>query len=202
MPLLTDILFIACAAAIVLLSLAVVLIKNPVRATLLLITAFLPTSLLYILMQAPFVGILQILVYGGAIMMLFTFVIMMINPEPKGGEIPGEVARPFAPLRMLPWLVLLIAAGAVIIPPVYRTARLLPTAAPTKPDFGSLASIADLLFKDPTHNPFTVSFELISFLILVGIIAALNFSRRRGLGRAELNSTPAGSTAKNRDGVL
>ena len=180
---LVEIAFALSAFVILVASLAVVLVRNPVRATLLLILSFLPTSLVYILLQASFVGILQILVYAGAIMMLFTFVIMMINPEPKGGEIPGEVARPFAPLRMIPWLVLLAAAGAVIIPPVYRAARLLPTSLPAKPGFGSLASIADLLFKDPTHNPFTVSFELISFLILVGIIAALNFSRRRSAGQ-------------------
>ncbi len=179
-PLLIDILFAAAAIGVLVLSLAVVLVKNPVRATLLLIASFLPVALLYIMMQAPFVGILQILVYGGAIMMLFTFVIMMINPAPKGGEIPGEAAKPFGPVRMIPWLLLLIAAGFTIILPVYRAAKTLAPVAVSKPGFGSLASLADLLFKDPMNNPFTVSFELISFLILVGIIAALNFSRRRG----------------------
>ena len=184
-PLLIDILFALAATGLLVLSLAVVLVKNPVRATLLLITSFLPVALLYIMMQAPFVGILQILVYGGAIMMLFTFVIMMINPAPKGGEIPGEVAMPFRPIRMIPWLLLLIAAGCVVIPPVYRAAKTLPSTVVGKPGFGSLASLADLLFKDPMNNPFTVSFELISFLILVGVIAALNFSRRRGAGKTD-----------------
>ena len=90
MPLaLSDILFAISALAVVLLSLSVVLARNPVRSTLLLILSFVPVSLIYILLQAAFVGILQILVYAGAIMMLFTFVIMMINPEPNSGEIPG-----------------------------------------------------------------------------------------------------------------
>ena len=122
-------------------------------------------------MQAPFVGILQILVYGGAIMMLFTFVIMMINPAPKGGEIPGEDAK----IRwkgLVSTLVLLAVAGIIVIPPVYHAAMALPPAAVGKPGFGGIASLAELIFRDPANNPLTVSFELISFLILVGIIAA------------------------------
>ena len=156
------------------------------RATLLLIFSFLPTSLLYILLRASFVGILQVLVYAGAIMMLFTFVIMMINPSPKEGEtagmtphVPGEDA--YSGLRSaLISLTLLGLAGILVIPRVYDAASRVSVAPISKPGFGELASIADLLFKDPAHNPLTVSFELISFLILVGIIAALNFSRRKG----------------------
>ena len=176
---LLNILFAVSAISLVVLSLMVVLARNPVRSTLLLIVSFLPTALLYILMQAPFVGVLQILVYGGAIMMLFTFVIMMINPAPHGGEIPGEPAGPYPVKRLIPWMVLLAIIGFVFIPPVYHAALSLPSEEVSKPGFGSLASLAVFIFKDPANNPLTVSFELISFLILVGIIAALNFSRHR-----------------------
>ncbi len=181
-PQLLDILFAVSAIGLLVLSLTVVLARNPVRSTLLLIVSFLPTALLYILMQAPFVGILQILVYGGAIMMLFTFVIMMINPAPHGGEIPGETAGPIRLKRIVPWLVLLAAIGFAFIPPVYHAALGIQSSPVSKPGFGTLASLAEFIFKDPADNPLTVSFELISFLILVGIIAALNFSRRRGAG--------------------
>jgi NADH-quinone oxidoreductase subunit J len=180
---LIDILFVVSAAGVFALSLAVVLVKNPVRSILFLILSFLPTALIYIMLQAPFVGILQILVYGGAIMMLFTFVIMMINPAPKGGEIPGENAHPRGIVHLIPWLLLMAAAGFILIPPVYRAALELPPAAVSKPGFGGLPSLANLIFKDPANNPFTVSFELISFLILAGIIAALNFSRHRARKR-------------------
>ena len=191
-PQLIDILFVLATALLIVLSLAVVLAKNPVRAVLCLIFSFLPTSLLYIMMQAPFVGILQILVYGGAIMMLFTFVIMMINPTPLGGEIPGESARPFRLKRATALLLLLAGAGFVIIPPIHRAASELSPAIVSKPGFGGLPSLAELIFKDPANNPLTISFELISFLILVGIIAALNYSRRRQAARVELNSAPTG----------
>lgn len=183
---LVEIVFALSAALILISSLAVVLVRNPVRATLLLILSFLPTALVYILMQAGFVGILQILVYAGAIMMLFTFVIMMINPSPKDGETAGSghpAGEDHGGLRSsLTGLTLLILAGAAVIPIVYKAAAQVSTAPITKPGFGELASIAELLFRDPANNPLTVSFELISFLILVGIIAALNFSRRKGAG--------------------
>lgn len=180
---LVEISFALSAAFILISSLAVVLIKNPVRATLLLIISFLPTSLVYILLQASFVGILQILVYAGAIMMLFTFVIMMINPSPKEGESPVSPSEgAFAGLRgAVIGLVVMVGAGALLIPMVYRAASQVSVDPVSKPGFGELSSISVLLFKDPANNPLTVSFELISFLILVGIIAALNFSRRKGM---------------------
>ena len=180
---LVEITFALSAAFILISSLAVVLIKNPVRATLLLILSFLPTSLVYILLQASFVGILQILVYAGAIMMLFTFVIMMINPSPKEGESPVSPSEgAFAGLRgAVIGLVVMVVAGALLIPLVYRAASQVSVDPVSKPGFGELSSIAALLFENPANNPLTVSFELISFLILVGIIAALNFSRRKGM---------------------
>lgn len=180
---LVEIAFGLSAGAILLSSLAVVLIKNPVRATMLLIASFIPTSLVYILLQASFVGILQILVYAGAIMMLFTFVIMMINPSPQGGESPvtgGSDDGHSGLTATLFGLVVLGGLGVLLIPKIYRAASQVSTEMVSKPGFGSLNSIADLIFKDPANNPLTVSFELISFLILVGIIAALNFSRRKG----------------------
>lgn len=181
---LVEIVFALSAILLIFASLAVVLVKNPVRATLLLILSFLPTALVYILLQASFVGILQILVYAGAIMMLFTFVIMMINPSPREGETGGSraaAAEDIGGLRSsLIGVLVLAALGGAVIPIAYRAASQVSTAPVSKPGFGELASIADLLFRDPMNNPLTVSFELISFLILVGIIAALNFSRRKG----------------------
>ncbi|MDB5103210.1 MAG: NADH:ubiquinone oxidoreductase subunit [Fibrobacteres bacterium] len=185
-----EITFALSAALILLSSIAVVLIKNPVRATLMLILSFLPTSLVYILLQASFVGILQILVYAGAIMMLFTFVIMMINPSPKEGESPaGGSENAFSGLRGgLIGLAVVGLAGALVLPQVYHAASQVSVQPVSKPGFGELSSIAALLFEDPSNNPLTVSFELISFLILVGVIAALNFSRRKGSAPAKEDS--------------
>ena len=120
----------------------------------------------------------------------------MINPSPREGELAGSVGQggdePSRLRNSLISLGLLLLAGAAVIPAVYRAAGEVSTGPVTKPGFGELGSIADLLFKDPANNPLTVSFELISFLILVGIIAALNFSRRKGTGRIEGAGMKAG----------
>ena len=178
----TDLLFLIVALGLVALSLSVVLVKNPVRSTLLLTISFLPTSLIFLMLEAPFVGILQILVYSGAIMMLFLFVLMMINPAPKSGEIPHEALEKPAKSGHkagIFWAIFLTMVGFALLPPVYQAAIELTPTGLSKPGFGGLNSIANLIFKDPMENPLTVSFELISFLILVGIVAAINFSRRR-----------------------
>ena len=180
---LPHILFALSAVAAVALSLAVVLARNPVRSTLLLILSFAPISLIYVLMRAPFAGILQILVYAGAIMMLFTFVIMMINPAPHGGELPEENTGVPSPTRSrkgdLAWILLLAATGLILIPPIRAAAAALAVQPIVREDFGGVYAMARLIFNDPANNPLTVSFELISALILVGVIAAINFGRAK-----------------------
>jgi NADH-quinone oxidoreductase subunit J len=202
-----DILFALSAVAVVGLSLCVVLARNPVRSTLLLILSFLPVSLMYLLMQASFAAILQVMVYAGAIMMLFTFVIMMINPAPNAGEIPdGDspgnpaaagsrgVKASFGALWRgdFGWLLLLGGIGLILIPPVrYAAAHLSPHMPPvTREGFGTVHALSRLIFVDPANNPLTVSFELISILILVGVIAAVNFGRRAKGGSETRPYTP------------
>ena len=173
-------LFTASAYLIVLFSFLVVVARNPVRSTLFLITAFLPTSLVYVMLSAPFVGILQVLVYAGAIMMLFTFVVMMVNPRPEEGELGhlrGAENEPSSRLH-LNVLGALAVAGVPLIVLVRSAVEDLPPGPSHPANFGELSSISKLLFSNPMDNPLTVSFELISFLVLVGIIAAINFSRR------------------------
>jgi NADH-quinone oxidoreductase subunit J len=209
LPSVPDILFAGSAVAVIGFSLAVVLARNPVRSTLLLILSFLPVSLIYILMQASFAGILQVMVYAGAIMMLFTFVIMMINPAPGGGELPGEgpSGKTFVKGDLL-WAVLLCGVGLIIIPPVqYAASRITAPLIASggspahKEGFGTVESIAQLIFRDPANNPLTVSFELISILILVGVIAAVNFGRRTAKTTQAAPNTTDDATSERQDGA-
>ncbi len=174
-----NLLFLAAALGAVVASLGVVLLKNPIRATLCLILSFFPTSLIYLLYHAPFVAILQILVYAGAILMLFTFVIMMVNPAPGSGEAPDQPEAPSSRWKGPVLGLALALAALVVLPWIYGVTAALPAGPQPDDDFGSMARIADLIFRNPSENPLTVSFELISLLILVGILAALNFSRRK-----------------------
>ncbi len=172
-----NLLFPALAVGIVGLSLAVVVVRNPVMATFLLIGSFLPTTGIYMLLHAPLVGIFQILIYAGAILVLFTFVVMMVNPGP-GSFAPG-VDEKSGRLRIV-----LFACGGVFaaaIPAVLAAVFVKAdgVAGKVAADFGSLKSIGRLIFTNSDTNPLTISFELLSFLILAGMVIALNLTRSR-----------------------
>src|SRR6187399_1853865 len=72
-------LFYAFAAAAIVASILVIAQRNPIYSVLLLITSFGALSGLYVLLDAPFVAVIQIIVYAGAIMVLFLFVVMLLN---------------------------------------------------------------------------------------------------------------------------
>lgn len=177
---LNDGIFTVSALLMALFSFLVVVGWNPVRCTLFLIFTFLPTSLVYVMLRAPFVGILQVLVYAGAIMMLFTFVVMMVNPRPEEGELGQLAGSAIVKRTWVHWNVLvpLVIAGVPLIALVRSAADALTAQPEHSEHFGELSSISRMIFEKPMDNPLTVSFELISFLVLVGIIAAVNFSRR------------------------
>lgn len=170
----TEIAFLVTISLLVISSLFVVLIRNPVRATFMLILSFFPTAVVYFFLHASFVGVLQILVYAGAILVLFTFVVMMVNPAPGEGEAGTEVKRPRSKLVGL--AAALVLAAAIL--PVFLTA-VLPPDGDVRDDFGSLKAIGRMLFENPANNPFILSFELLSFLVLAAIIAAVVLARGR-----------------------
>lgn len=208
---LSDALFVILAGSTIFLSISVVVMRNPVRATFLLIFSFIPTAGLYVLLYAPFVGVLQILVYSGAILVLFTFVVMMINPAPFVSEeearrekAAGPQKATMAVIAVLASLLLLVFVNATVgayedelagkspanrlapeaVEPAGTDETASITAAPEtaaesqRPeDFGSIQSIGRLLFADPLNSPFFLAFQLMAFLILAGIIAAVNLAR-------------------------
>lgn len=75
----TEALFIGMGAAALVSSLLVILHRNPVTSALFLVVAFCSLAGIYLLMHAEFVGMVQVIVYAGAIMVLFLFVIMYLN---------------------------------------------------------------------------------------------------------------------------
>ena len=84
---LDQILFYVFAAVTVLTSLLVIGQRNPIYSVLLLIASFAALAGLYVLLDAPFAAVVQIIVYAGAIMVLFLFVVMLLN-VPQENE-PG-----------------------------------------------------------------------------------------------------------------
>jgi NADH-quinone oxidoreductase subunit J len=96
-----TVLFYAFAAIMVLASLLVVGQRSPIYSVLLLIVSFAALAGLYVLLDAPFLAVVQIIIYAGAIMVLFLFVVMLLNAphEATGLGVPSAAAAPGAPLK-------------------------------------------------------------------------------------------------------
>ena len=113
-----QILFWVFAAIAVFGSLAVVLQRNPVYGVLAIISSFFGLSGLYVLLEAPFVAVVQIIIYAGAIMVLFLFVVMLLNATREDGA-DWDRSHPF--YRPGPTYVggaLAVLPGPLTIPPV------------------------------------------------------------------------------------
>jgi len=142
-----------------------ILQKHPIHSALSLIVVMVCLAGLYLLMGAEFVAAVQIIVYGGAIMVLFVFVIMLLNAGEEERTNFSKIAR-FGGLPMALALTGLLAAtmlryGAAVPNPV-SPGELAPT-----------AELSTLLF-----STFVYPFELTSFLILVAIMGALVLAQR------------------------
>jgi len=162
-----SILFYSFAVLTVGLSLLVILQPNSVGAAMALVGAFFSVAVLFALMQAHFVAIMQILLYAGAIMVFFVFVIMLLNLEPKqvrwraisGGRLIGGSAALYLGAVML-----LILWGA-------RQQEVIVPAGPGVA--GTVEAVGRLLL-----SKYVVPFEILSILLLVAIVGAVVLGKR------------------------
>jgi len=158
-------LFAFLGALAVIASLGVILQRNPVHCLLALVLTMLDLGAIYIGLGAETVGLLQIIIYVGAIMILFLFIIQLLNlqTEPVIGGALG--------------LKLLGALGAAAL--AAELAVLLTQAAPPSPaaalpaGYGSIASIARSLFSN-----YLIAFEVTSVLLLAAVAGAIGLARR------------------------
>jgi NADH-quinone oxidoreductase subunit J len=135
--------------------------RNPVTAVMSLVATFFCLASLYATLSAHFLAIIQILVYAGAIMVLFIFVVMILNRE--------EVA----PVLIRPMRLLGLAGGVyLLVKFCYVVDVGLPAPHAIPETFGTVASIGDMLFRE-----FLYPFEAISLLLLVAIVGGVVVSR-------------------------
>jgi NADH-quinone oxidoreductase subunit J len=169
-----TVLFVACAAILVVSSLLVILHRNPVTSALFLVLAFCSLAGIYLLLGAEFIGMVQVIVYAGAIMVLFLFVIMLLNlgdrtPGDTGGWRPRKLVGGLVGLGLLAELFVLRRA----VPP---EAIRLPagTSAEQVAAHGAVQSLAMPLFQ-----AYLVPFEITSLLLLAAIVGAVVLAKRR-----------------------
>lgn len=160
--------FFACAIIAVTCSLLVILQKNPVASVIFLIMAFFAQAILYIQLSAIFVAVLQIVVYTGAIMVLFLFVIMLLNlrKDEFGPETHLKqrwLTRIFA-VVMLVELAIIIGRGFAGSTSTVATGS----------DFGTIEQIAVVLFTE-----YLFPFELTSVLLIAALVGAVVLARKR-----------------------
>jgi len=157
--------FFALATLAIVGALSLILQRHPIHSALSLIVVMVAIAGLYLLMGAEFVAAVQIIVYGGAIMVLFIFVIMLLNAG-------VEERTDFSKLAKFGGLPLALALTGLLAAAMVRHGSAIPN--PDTP--GALAStetLSTLLF-----TTFVYPFELTSFLILVAIMGALVLAQR------------------------
>ncbi|MFH1844513.1 MAG: NADH-quinone oxidoreductase subunit J [bacterium] len=155
-------LFYFCGGLMVLSGIMMVASRSAVVAACWLIFAFLNAAGIYALLSAPFLAILQVLVYAGAIMVLFLFVIMMLQEPVLAAE-----RRP-APRWIWPAVCLPLLATATALVVVFRRGGSIGPAATLPEGFGGVNQVAELLL-----NRYLLAFELISIVLLIAIIGAI-----------------------------
>lgn len=160
------------AAITVVASIGVVGQRNPMHSVMLLITSFGALAGLYVLLDAPFTAVTQIIIYTGAIMVLFLFVVMLLN-VPREEPAPRGLLAALGPSGMKIAVVLSVVLGAEIVWALSRvgTSWFAQDAAATS--VSSVTRIGVALF---TRHAF--AFEATSILILVAMVGAIVIARK------------------------
>jgi NADH-quinone oxidoreductase subunit J len=142
-------------------ALSVVLQKNPIYSALSLILVIASIGGLFLLLRAPFLAVVQIIIYAGAVMALFLFVLMMVDV--------GHEPRAIRQIKTgLVFLILLLLSGSVL----WALFHAIPGFQPLASDF-SVKALSRELFRD-----YVFPFEAISVLIVSSVIGALYVARK------------------------
>ena len=161
--------------------------RNPIASALWLVSTMFSLAAIYVLLQAQFIAAIQVLVYAGAVMVLFVFVIMLLNIGRTGSDVRGKPVRVVAllvGLGLMAELALLsqvtpgglavangVAAGAST-PLVAFPAGQAALDAPARQ--GVVGAIAEPLFRD-----YLVPFEITSILLLAAAVGAVVLAKRK-----------------------
>ncbi len=167
MPLATPFFFYLLAGVAVISALLCVTKINPVHSALALIMVLLASAGLYLMLYAPFMAGVQIVLYAGGIVVMFLFVMMLVNLEQLYTE------------KMLnrQWLLALAGAAAVgyfFVRAILSGAATLPKVLPKLAEESNTQQLGLLLYQD-----YMFAFEVASLLLLVAIVGAVVMAKRR-----------------------
>jgi NADH-quinone oxidoreductase subunit J len=168
-----KILFYVFATILVGAAVRVITVRNPVHAVLFLVLAFFTSAALWLLLEAEFLAIVLVLVYVGAVMVLFLFVVMMldVNVAPL-----REGFIKYLPVGIVVALVIVIEMGLVVGSQYFGTERF-ETLTPLPADYSNTKELGGVLY-----TYFVYPFEIAAVILLVAIVAAISLTMRRRVG--------------------
>ncbi len=161
--------FLILAVVAIVGAIGVITLRQPVHAALSLVGTLLTLAVTYVTLEAHFLAAIQVIVYAGAIMVLFLFVIMLLNVQ-------GDEPQPsLGWLRPAAYLVGVLAAAAIALTALLDP-RQLPTAEVIQAALqgGNAGQVGEAIFTD-----FVLAFQLVGVLLLTGIIGAVSLVQRR-----------------------
>jgi NADH-quinone oxidoreductase subunit J len=170
---LVTILFWVFAAVLVAAALGVIVARNPVHSALLLVLAFFTSAAIWLLIEAEFLAVVLVLVYVGAVMVLFLFVVMMLDINIE------EMRRGFTRYAWLGWLVALVVVIEIVsvVAAVGFGLEVGAGVTPLPPEYSNTRDLGVVLYTD-----YLYPLELAALLLLVAIVAAIALTMRKRPG--------------------
>ena len=181
--------FYAFAAVAALAALGVILVKNPVHAALSLVLTFFSVACLWLLLQAEFLGIVLILVYVGAVMILFLFVVMMLDINLDRLR---EGFWSYLPVGALVGILMLVEM-VMVLGGSYFGLEAMPAPPAAAETYSNTREIGRVLYTD-----YVYPFELASLVLLVAMVAAVALTLRKRKGLKSI--PPSEQVAVKREG--
>jgi NADH-quinone oxidoreductase subunit J len=165
-----QIIFYIFAAILTLSALGVITARNPVHAALLLVLAFFTSAALWLLLEAEFLAIILVLVYVGAVMVLFLFVVMMLDINTVRLR---EGFTRYLPLGLLVALVIIFEMALLLGPQHFGLERV--PAPPRRPaDYSNTEELGGVLY-----TVYVYPFEIAAAILLVAIVSAIALTLRK-----------------------
>ena len=157
----------SCLASLTILAaLGVVTSKSPMRSALCLVATFASIAIFYFTLQATFLGITQLTVYAGAIMVLFLFILIILNVGPA----KKVKTDPKVPVAVLVGLGIFLSIAVQL----YNLMKASPWPVNAPQGYGEGENIGKVLF-----TSYAYPFEAISVLLLIGIVGSILLAKRR-----------------------
>jgi NADH-quinone oxidoreductase subunit J len=170
----TEILLYAFSGVLLVSAIGVITARNPVHAALFLVFSFVNSAVLWMLLEAEFLAIVLVLVYVGAVMVLFLFVVMMLDINVAQMR---EGFTRYAPLGILIALIVVAEIGSVVYVKSLGTEMTPVASVGVEPGYSNTQALGELLY-----TKYLYPFELAAVILLLAIVAAIVLTMRHRTG--------------------